>query len=92
MKITVDAECESCRGTGLYSGFCEGPGVAVVCLGCKGTGCEKLTYTPFTKRRGLRNIKTVQRSQGTFIGTGVGPTGTSITYAEFCKGKFPTLK
>lgn len=88
--ITVDAECAACRGTGLYSGMCEGKGVAVVCLGCDGTGCEKLSYKPFVRRRGRRDIKTVRLSQGTFLATGVGPTGESITYAEFAKGKRPS--
>ena len=89
MAVTVNTECKDCGGTGLYSGFAEGKGVAVVCLGCKGTGCASLTYTPFVRRKGRRDIKTVRCSRGSFIGTGVGPTGGSVTYAEFTKGKMP---
>lgn len=87
--ITVKTECESCRGTGLYSGMCEGEGVAVICLGCNGTGCAEVAYKPFVKRRGRRDIKTVRLSRGSFIATGVGPMGSSITYQEFLKGKRP---
>lgn len=86
---TVKAECKSCGGTGLYSGFAEPKGTAVICLECGGTGCMKITYTPFTKRRGDTGIHTVRRSCGSFIGAGVGPVGGSITYKEFQQGKMP---
>jgi hypothetical protein len=89
MKQSVKAECNSCKGTGLYHGFCEANGEAVVCLGCDGTGCATITYTPFTKRHGKRGIKVVRRSRGTFIATGVGGHGESVTYAEFQEGKMP---
>lgn len=85
MKI----ECGYCAGTGLYSGFAESDGTAVVCQGCKGSGAEIFKYTPFTKRKGKRGIKTVSLSRGSFILTGVGAVGKSITYAEFQKGLLP---
>jgi len=87
MAVTVRTECKDCGGTGLYSGFAEPKGVAVVCVRCGGTGCAEYTYTPFVRRKGRQGIKTVRRSRGSFIGTGVGPTGGSITYKEFAKGK-----
>lgn len=86
---SVKAECSSCRGTGLYQGFCEAKGTAVVCLGCDGTGCATISYEPFVKRKGKKGIKEVFRSRGTFIATGVGGHGESVTYAEFQKGKMP---
>jgi len=49
-KVTVKVECSDCRGTGLYIGFAEGEGTAVICSRCKGTGEKMLTYIPFTKR------------------------------------------
>lgn len=88
----VKAECSRCSGTGLYCGFAEPKGVAVVCLGCDGTGCEEYHYTPFVARKPKAGVKTVQLSRGTFIGTGVGPAGTEVTYAEFCAGKMPQAK
>ncbi len=87
MKIKV--ECEACGGTGIYRGFAEPPGVGVVCLTCDGSGCTELTYKPFTSRKTRRDVKTVQRSRGSFVGTGVGPTGGSVAYSEFLNGKMP---
>lgn len=88
-SVTVNAECDACGATGLYSGFCEAKGEAVVCIQCKGTGRMKLTYKPFTKRYGKRGIATVRRSRGGFIATGVGAVGPEISYADFQKGKMP---
>jgi hypothetical protein len=90
MTTTVKAECRSCDGTGLYVGFAEPKGTAVVCLTCDGTGCEEIRYAPFTKRKSKRGIQRVQRARGTFLATGVGPDGKEyVTYAEFQKGKMP---
>ncbi len=86
---TVKAECSACGGTGLYSGFAEPKGTAVVCVQCGGDGCQEIHYTPFTRRKGRRGITTVSRSRGSFIVTGVGPVGDSITYKEFHQGKMP---
>lgn len=81
--ITIQCECDDCGGTGLYSGMCEGPGVAVVCLGCGGSGAKTIRVKEFTGRHKKRGIKTITRSRGSFIATGVGPTGPSMTYSEF---------
>jgi len=88
-RVSVKAECVACGCTGVYSGFCEPKGTAVVCLICDGTGCEVVRYTPFTGRREKRGIKTVSLSRGGFIATGVGAVGKSIPYSEFKKGKKP---
>ena len=88
-KITVEIECGSCGGTGLYCGFAEPKDVAVVCAVCGGTGCAKLSYKLFTGRKGRRGVKQVRKSAGTFIATGVGPVGDSVTYQEFLAGKMP---
>lgn len=80
----VEAECSSCGGTGVYCGFCEPPGTAVVCLTCDGTGCETISYRPFTGRKRKHGVKTVSQSQGRFIATGVGAvSNTTMTYKEF---------
>ena len=87
--IEVTCQCDSCSGTGLYSGFAEPKGVAVVCAGCNGTGYQQLQVTPFTGRKKMKGIKAVMRSRGCFLATGVGPVGgTTMTYAEFEK-KYP---
>lgn len=90
MKHVVKAECNSCDGTGLYQGMCEPEGVAVVCLGCKGTGCEEIAYKPFKKRKPKRGVKRVYLSPSRMI-LAAGPRGDGITYAEFSKGKMPTV-
>jgi hypothetical protein len=86
----IQIECVDCGGTGLYCGMCEPEGTAVVCLRCDGTGCSTLSFHPFKKRRGRKGVKTVYRSRGTFITTGIGPApNEGITYAEFKKGMLP---
>lgn len=89
MAQKIKTECSSCSGTGLYSGFAEPDGVAVVCLTCNGSGCQEITYEPFVRRKDRQGIRRVCRSAGSFIGTGVGPDGPSISYAEFQQGKMP---
>ena len=89
MRNKVEAECSACGGTGLYSGMCEGKGVAVICRICDGSGCEIIEYKPFTRRRGRRDIKKVRLSRGLSIITGCGPLGGSISYKEFLAGKRP---
>ena len=87
--ISVDTVCRACSGTGLYHGFAEPEGVAVVCLDCEGSGKMQMRYTPFTGRQTRTDITRVQASRGRFIATGVGPAGASISYAEFLNGKRP---
>ena len=86
---SVKAECEDCRGTGLYQGLCEKPDEAVVCILCQGSGCRTIFYRPFVLRKGRRGVKTVKRSQGSFLATGAGGVGDAISYAEFERGKMP---
>jgi len=73
-KIEYICQCDSCAGTGLYKGFAEGAGAAVVCCDCKGTGkqCIKITYNNFT---GRKIKKGVERVYLTNCGFGIGTTG-----------------
>ena len=84
----VKAECGSCEASGLYCGFVESEGTAVVCLSCDGSGCKTISYRPFIKRKGRLGIKTVSLSRGSFI-LSCGSVGDSITYKEFTKGAMP---
>lgn len=85
--ITIMVQCSACRGIGIYHGFAEPAGVGVICLECKGKGSKTITFIPFIGRVLREDILTVRRSRGTFISTGIGPTGNSITYQDFLKGK-----
>ena len=85
-------ECGDCRGTGVYSGMCEGPGHAVVCLGCGGEGMAEFKYKVFTGRKRAKGIKTVSLSRGTFIVTGVGSKGEKVSYKDFLDGKLKYAK
>ena len=80
---TITQECTSCHGTGLYSGFCEGKGEAVICCDCSGKGWNFYTYNEFSGRKKKKGIKSISYSKGNFILTGVGAVGESMTYAEF---------
>lgn len=53
--------CQSCGGTGLYSGMSERKGCAVICNDCDGTGREQFEfeYEVFKKRKGRKDIKRV---------------------------------
>lgn len=86
--ITVKYECSDCDGTGLYCGFAEPKGTAVVCLGCKGKGHVTSRFKEFTTRKKKSGVKTISVSRGSFIVTGVGATGKSMTYNEF-EHKYP---
>jgi len=89
---TIDVECGPCKGTGIYKNFAEPDGVGVVCLNCNGSGKTKLTYRPFTVRKIRDDIKTVRLSAGSFIVTGIGPKGRSVSYKDFLSGKMPGKK
>ena len=94
--IEFDEQCQSCNGTGLYSGMCEGKGAAVVCSTCNGTGCEhfKHTYEEFKGRKPRSGIKRVYEvNPGIGIGEGNGHTLEQfggMSYTDWSVGKpFP---
>lgn len=90
-KKKVLCECPACNATGLYSGFAEAEGEAVICLQCQGTGAVRMTFTPYTGRRRRNKIKTIRLSQGRLLATGVGGVGQGMTYAEF-QAKIPAAQ
>jgi len=71
--IEYDCQCDECKGTGLYVGFAEKNGFAVVCHSCKGTGKthKKIEYDDFDGRKDREGIKRVlQTNPGIGIGLG----------------------
>lgn len=74
-KLEYDEVCKSCDGTGLYIGFAENDGAAVVCNNCKGTGCHhvKIEYEDFgQKLLHATAIRVFEANPGIGIGSGDG--------------------
>lgn len=63
-------ECCSCKGTGLYEGFVEREGEAVVCIDCGGSGSVRDGTIPFVVRRPIPGIKRVR------------PVGLTVVFSE----------
>ena len=91
--IEYDQKCKSCNGTGLYVGFAERDGAAVVCHTCKGTGCHhvKIEYDDFTVRLPHRTAQhVVQVNPGICIGAGKDyklPDFGGMSYQDWLNGK-----
>lgn len=64
---TIRTECGDCGGTGLYCGFMEAKGEAVVCVRCGGTGCRTISYKNFGGRKPRRGIKKVRFGSGLIL-------------------------
>jgi len=67
MKKSITIECPDCRGTGLYSGFMEVRGEAVICVRCSGTGAKEIHYEEFTGRRKKTGISRIRAGSGTLL-------------------------
>lgn len=87
--IKLKIKCQSCGGTGLYSGMAESKDTAVVCSGCDGSGCAdyEFTYEEFTERKRRPGIKHVyETNPGIKVG---GPTPEKyggMSYAKWLTG------
>ncbi len=72
-ELHYDCQCESCKGTGLYIGWAERDGFAVVCHSCQGTGRRDIIikFTPFTGRVKPSNVvRVLQVNPGIIVGCG----------------------
>lgn len=85
-SVRIEHECENCAGTGLYSGFGEQNGAAVVCHGCTGTGkviFEK-TFKLFSRRQKTKGVKRVfQCNPGITIGERKAGKGGPLKLKDF---------
>ncbi len=67
----IKIECDACSATGLYCGFAEPKGTAVICHGCSGTGCLEVNnaynYTPFTGRKCKQGVQRVLGDGGLWM-------------------------
>lgn len=76
-------ECDACDGTGLYSGFAEPKGIAVVCNKCDGKG-HGSGRRSFQGRKRKKGIHTVWIDYGLWMmRTGKANEQPSITADEF---------
>ena len=96
---TIDIECQTCKGTGVYVGLGERDGAAVVCVRCKGSGCVSFSYEPFAKRRRRDNVTRVYKEGYGYciaphkidfdkIGE-VDLSEKGVSYKEFLQGRMP---
>jgi hypothetical protein len=86
---TIIVECRSCSGTGLYCGFVEAKGEAVVCVSCQGTGATELSGKDFTGRKKRRGITKIRGGSGSIMDNT--ERATWFSYAEF-ESKIPEKK
>jgi len=59
--IEWTAECDPCKGTGIYVGVVERDGIGVVCSRCKGSGRVEhcVEYNTFVSRKKRTDVKQV---------------------------------
>jgi hypothetical protein len=91
--ITVKAQCPSCHGTGVYVGYAEPEGEAVVCTRCTGKGWINLYYAEFNGRRRHPGVETVNYGPSYFVrpiipGNAKDTFDEQMTYSEF-EANFP---
>jgi len=76
---SIEIECSSCGGTGVYCGMFE----PNVCVDCSGTGKEIIYYKPFTKKKEKKGVKEVYVSGEKFASA----KKRIVPYKEFRKAK-----
>lgn len=86
---SIKIECSPCGGTGLYKGFMEAEGEAVICTRCSGTGANEFRYNEFTGRKEKGNVRKVRSASGYIIDNPSTPKW--ISYEEF-KRRIPSPK
>ncbi len=81
MNITLNTECRSCAGTGLYQGFMEAKHQAVICVNCGGTGCKKIEVTKFIGRKRREGVTQIRGGSGTIMDDS--RSAKWVSYREF---------
>lgn len=79
----MKVNCPPCRATGLYKGFAEPEGTAVICHSCNGKGSKEVNAgtiggTPFTGRKPNPGIQRVMTDGGLWMTRGTNPSTISI--------------
>ena len=87
-SFSVKAECNSCKGTGLYIGMGEKNGAAVVCHTCKGEGCTtySLRWRAFDSRKKRPGVLQVVQTNP---GIGISPDSEigGMSYQDWLDGR-----
>jgi hypothetical protein len=91
---TIEIECQTCKGSGLYQGLAERGKSAVVCNKCQGSGKDKFFYNEFTGRKTLSNVERVFAGSFGYVHTDKNTAGIlfeegGCTYQEWLKGEKP---
>jgi hypothetical protein len=81
---SIQIECDACNSTGLYCGFAEPKGTAVICYQCNGSGARTLSYKEYTGRKRRRNIQRVLTDGGLWM-TRTKSEAPTISIKEFNK-------
>lgn len=80
--IELTVACDDCGATGLYQGFAQLRGTAVICATCLGTGGRVLRFNPYTGRKPREGIKRIEAANTIWFPE----TSDTITYEEFVSG------
>lgn len=86
MKKTVEIECNACHGTGLYQGYGERHGAAVICCKCNGLGKVDFSYTEFEGRKEMPGVTRVFKPVPFFPQSGIDETtkdGSVLHFSRF---------
>jgi len=96
MEISLEIECKSCNGTGLYVGTAEREGSAVICTTCEGTGCQDYNfgYTLFIERKIRNDVRRVFKRSCGYVHSaddqkGIEFSKGGVLYADWIAGKVP---
>lgn len=86
-ETSINIDCSSCDGTGLYRGLWEKPDEAVVCVRCSGSGMMKLVYREFVGRKERADVAKIRVGSGLIVDDA--PKHEWFSYEEF-KRRWPT--
>jgi hypothetical protein len=87
--IVIEEQCSECGGSGVYKGFAEKGGLAVVCIHCNGTGkyTFKHSYKEFVGIQKRNSIKWVIPINPGYSLSENSPDIGGMSYDEWQSGK-----
>lgn len=79
----IKTKCEACNSTGLYVGFAEPVGTAVICRTCNGNGFCEIEIKLFLERKRRQGISRVFVDGGIWFARSDNLEKQTITTDEF---------